>query len=235
MTAVPYLSAPSNHAAYSSSTQKASASAPQDSLLESMKNNFSFFSQFVKSPTTVGSLFPSSTKLAKEIVRQIPGKEISGPPRRYLEVGPGLGTFTTELVEKLRAEDRLFLVEFDEKFAEILRKKFGHLKNVTTVHGDFTQFHSDIPFDYCVSGLPLAAFDPETVKKIYNVFDRIVKKNGVLAYFEYLGIPQFKKLTLNEKFKQVLALKDSYFSKHQGSSTDVWQNLPPARVCRVII
>lgn len=219
--------------------QKAYESATEETTLESLENSLSFFFQFIKSPTTVGSLLPSSKKLSKEIVNQISGAEISGSTRRYIEVGPGTGTFTKELIKKLRDEDQLDLVEFDEKFVNVLRKRFGHIKNVKIIQGDFTKFTSIDQYDYCVSGLPLAAFDKKMVEKIYHVFDSVVKKGGTVAYFEYIGLPHLKKAALSgedrKNFERVLKLKEKYYCDHNGTSENIWLNVTPARVCRVIV
>jgi phosphatidylethanolamine/phosphatidyl-N-methylethanolamine N-methyltransferase len=218
-------------------TQKAYTAATKETFSESVSNNFAFFCQFVKSPATVGSLLPSSQKLAKEMVRELPEKSQSGSTRRFLEVGPGTGTFTAEFIEKLRKEDQLDLVEFDEQFVNVLRKRFGHMSNVHILHQDFTTFTTEKPYDHALSGLPLASFPPEMVRKIYDVFDRVIKKGGTVTYFEYIGLPRLKRVILRNKakidFQKVLMHKDLYYKQNNGTSTPVWLNLTPARVCRV--
>lgn len=219
--------------------QNAYDAATKETTLESLQNSVSFFLQFLKSPTTVGSLLPSSGKLAKGIVAQIPGPDMSGAARRYLEVGPGTGTFTAELIRKLRAEDTLHLVEYDQRFVDVLRRRFGHLKNVKILQKDFTQFNTIHKIDYCVSGLPLAAFSKEFVGKVYGVFDRVVKKGGKIAYFEYMGLPSLKQSLLRgkerEDFDGVLQQKEKYYQSHNGSLENIWLNVTPARVCRVTV
>lgn len=216
-------------------TEKIYAAAEEETFSEWLRNSFGFFAQFVKSPETVGSIFPSSKRLAKAVVREISADRNPEVPVRILEVGPGTGIFSKKLIDKLEENDSLDLVEYDEKFVKILQKRFGHRKNVTIIQGDFTQFHAEHKYDYCVSGLPLAAFPKEMVEKVYQVFDEVVY--GKLIYFEYKWIPNIKKKLLSEKkskdFEEILSINKNYYNNHSGIKKSVWPNLTPANVCTV--
>ncbi|MDD5589545.1 MAG: 16S rRNA (adenine(1518)-N(6)/adenine(1519)-N(6))-dimethyltransferase RsmA [Candidatus Portnoybacteria bacterium] len=50
-----------------------------------------------------------------------------------LEIGPGLGALTRELAKKTK---KVFAIEKDRKYAEILKNIFADFKNVEIIHGD---------------------------------------------------------------------------------------------------
>ena len=112
---------------------------PSQSLKKRVGNAVKFFLQFITHPSTVGSLAPSSKGLAKSIVRQIPKSlESHAKPRRILEVGPGTGAFTDQIIHRLNPNDTLHLVEFDEDFCKLLIEKYKDIPNVTIFHQSIT-------------------------------------------------------------------------------------------------
>jgi len=208
----------------------------KETTLQSIKNRLGFLQRFIQSPLTVGSVFPSSLWLANCIIDSIPIFFENGPPRHFLEIGPGTGKFTREIVKKLRPQDHLDLIELDEKFCEILGQQFGHLPNVHIHNTSITDWESQHDqYDAIISGLPLNAFPSTQVYAIYHVFQRLIKDHGTLSYFEYLALPKIKKLFLSpekkEDFSQVLHIKETFYKKHQGNAQTVYLNFPPARVC----
>ena len=217
-------------------TQYAYDAAMVESSYDQIANRWKFLRRFIQSPMTVGAISPSSQKLAEGILGHMPNKGQAGCSRRYLEVGPGTGIFTYQLITtKLREQDILDVVEFDGKFVVILRQRFGHLKNVRIIHTDFTKYVAKKPYDYCVSGLPLGAFPVELVEKVYDVFNSVIKSKGELSYFEYLGLCELKiglaTRKVSGQLSRVLEVKESHYREHSGTDEKIWFNFTPARVC----
>ena len=77
-----------------------------------------FLKQFFAQYHTTGSVLPSSRSLAKALCRYVPDQHgaAAAGPREILEVGPGTGAVTAELVRALRPTDRLTLVELNQDF-----------------------------------------------------------------------------------------------------------------------
>lgn len=217
---------------------KAYEEAAKESFLEAVKTGLDFFATFLKSPLTVGAILPSSDSLAYEIAAKIE-KRAEGGGICILEAGPGTGTFTREIIKRLGPDDQLDLVEYDEKFVQTLRKRYGHLNNVKIIHGDFTEYRPGKKYDYCISGLPLASFTREMVEKVYDVFNSAIKQEGKLAYFEYIGIPHIKNLFIGEEekreFSKLLKIKQSFYNEHRGEAKEIWLNIPPARILLVTV
>src|SRR6516165_8228434 len=82
-----------------------------------------FFRQFRQQYDTTGSVLPSSRALARALTRPMRQQD---RPRRVLEVGPGTGAVTREIVRQLRADDRLDIVEINASFVDVLRRRFEH-------------------------------------------------------------------------------------------------------------
>lgn len=195
-----------------------------------MKEFFLFFKQFVLSPKVIGSIIPSSKRLALCVIKKNPYCQA---PKRYLEVGGGSGAITHYLVSQLLLEDRLDVVERDPHFCALLRSKFGHLNNVCIHEVSILDFEGQ-DYDGLISSLPLNCFQADTVNQILNKYERLVKKGGRLSYFEYLGMATLKQTLLFGKpssdFKDTIFLKRQFASKYTEKTSKIWLNFPPARV-----
>lgn len=205
-------------------------------------NCWLFFKEFMKDPKNMGSMLPSSPWLAKRITALIPPKENNHlPPQRYLEVGPGTGVFTEEIIKKLRPQDHLDLVDNTPSLCEQLKKQFRHLPNVHIHCMDIQNWQPEHPYDAVVSGLPLNNFPPAVVKTILVALKNFVKNNGKLSYFEYWD--KFRKVkyawTWNQNnrrnLKQVFQLTKMFFVTHGIDSQREWLNVLPANVrhCKI--
>ncbi len=154
-------------------------------------------------------------------------------PKRYLEVGAGSGALTHYLIEKMAPSDHLDIVENDPTFCALLRQKFGDLNQVAIHELSILDFEGK-NFDFLLSSLPLNAFRAETVGKILNKYEQLVRKGGRLAYFEYLGVETLKQRLLFGKsaadFKNMISLKKEFAVKYGREIDKIWWNFPPARV-----
>lgn len=74
---------------------------------------------------------------AKSVVKMVDALGISGDSGDvvYIEIGPGLGIVTEELRRKI-GEKTLHIIELDNRAVEILKGKFGTVKNIHIVSGN---------------------------------------------------------------------------------------------------
>src|SRR5438270_8819364 len=79
-----------------------------------------FFRAFRRNFHTTGAILPSSRFLARAMA-----SDLKGPrgPARILEVGPGTGAVTREIVRLLLPGDRLDAVEINPSFVAHLRRR----------------------------------------------------------------------------------------------------------------
>src|SRR6185369_3494678 len=81
-----------------------------------------FFGQFRRQYHTTGSIMPSSRALGRALTR--PLRKAAGP-RRVLEVGPGTGAVTAEIVRALKPGDNLDIVEINAEFVAVIEHRFA--------------------------------------------------------------------------------------------------------------
>src|SRR5581483_5471549 len=74
-----------------------------------------FFREFRRHFPATGAILPSSRFLARALVRPLRSPR---PACRILEVGPGTGSVTREIVWRMQSGDRLDAVEINGRFVE---------------------------------------------------------------------------------------------------------------------
>jgi phospholipid N-methyltransferase len=183
-----------------------------------------FFWQFLRHPTRIGAVAPSSLSLAREMVAWL---DLSRP-RAVVEYGPGTGTFTAQLMDRLDGGSTFFAIEQNSALVEILRHRMPGIKiyndTVTNVRSLCHQEGID-QIDCILSGLPWASFSEAIQDEILDSTIRALKPGGQFVTFAYL---QGLLLPAGRRFKKKLA---RHFSE-VGKSGIVWMNLPPAFVYR---
>ena len=125
-----------------------------------------FFKRLLANPVRVGYLVPSSGFLTRKTAKRIDFSK----PRTVVELGPGEGCHTREIVRRMNAESRLVLIELDDHFAAHLEKQFAHDERVTVVHTDALHLVEALEKlgvsnpDYIVSGIPFTIMDRDLAR-----------------------------------------------------------------------
>jgi phosphatidylethanolamine/phosphatidyl-N-methylethanolamine N-methyltransferase len=195
-----------------------------------------FFGQFRRQYHTTGSLLPSSRALGRALTR--PMRQGKGP-RRILEVGPGTGAVTAEIVRALKPGDVLDIVEINTDFVAVLERRFAEepafrrrRPQARIVHAPLADMPGLGVYDFMISGLPLNNFGVDFVKDIFGAYERLLKPAGVLSYFEYLSIRAMKMplVSLGERARlQALGhYLEGRIRQAQIAEDVVLWNLPPA-------
>jgi phosphatidylethanolamine/phosphatidyl-N-methylethanolamine N-methyltransferase len=195
-----------------------------------------FFRQFRQKYDTTGSILPSSRALARALTR--PMRRHPGP-RRVLEVGPGTGAVTREIVRQLRPDDRLDIVEINATFVEVLRCRFEEedsfrrrRRQVTLVHAPIQEVQGQAVYDCMISGIPLNNFAPPLVEEIFSSYRRLLRPEGILSYFEYAVLRDLKcalaRGTARARLVALSALLEDKIRRYQVGAELVMINVPPA-------
>src|SRR3954464_10572222 len=77
-----------------------------------------FLRGFLKNPVMVGSVIPSSKVLIDKMLEPVRWDEV----KLFVEYGPGVGTFTRRVLERLPAEARLIAIDTNPDFIDYLKK-----------------------------------------------------------------------------------------------------------------
>ncbi len=114
-----------------------------------------FLRGLIANPTGVGAIAPSSPALARAVAAQVdPAREGA-----VLELGPGTGSMTRELIARGISPDRMVAIEWDANFAKAIAAEFP---GVNVIRGDAFDLDSTLPkrglaqFAAIVSGIPAA-------------------------------------------------------------------------------
>ena len=142
-----------------------------------------FIGQSLKHFIGVGSIFPSSTFLAKRMTKNIKCPVV-------LELGPGTGVFTKEILKRLPKDGRLISIENNEIFTKYLKEKIKD-KRLRLCFGDALMLKKILnengikKVDCIISGLPIGVFKKEDKEKLMKQITECLSNDGVYIQFEY--------------------------------------------------
>lgn len=177
-----------------------------------------FLRAWMANPLRVAALTPSGASLARLITSEI---GVSHAP--ILELGPGTGVFTQALIDRGIDERDLTLVEFDETFVTLLKKRFprANIVHASAVRLSGLRLFSGVKAGAVVSGLGLLSMSPRTVFAILAGAFADLGPSGAFYQFTYGPRCPIERPILDR-----LGLE----SRRLGGTL---RNLPPAAVYRV--
>ena len=121
-------------------------------------------------------------------VRRVCGKIDFADSGVLVEFGPGTGVFTRFLLEKIRTEARLILIERNPNFAATLRRRFPDPR-VTVINDSaenvlpILKACGGLPADCILSGIPFSFFPGELRRCILMESHAVLRPGGkFLAY-----------------------------------------------------
>jgi len=149
-----------------------------------LREHVLLFSRFLRSPRTVGALSPSSQALA----RAIAGKMEGGEGRHIVELGPGTGALTSEIIRNLTPEDRFVAVDIDAAFVRQLQARWPSLECVCGSAADLHEIVTErgLPrVDHIISGLPFSTLPVDVTQRILASLGRTLRPGGLFTTFQY--------------------------------------------------
>lgn len=208
-----------------------------------MHERLTFLTEFLRNYETTGSIVPSGRALGAALCRHV-GR--ADGPQCILEAGPGTGAVTGCIIERMRPDDQLWMVELNPTFAAYLRGAFndkpafraasprchlveGSLQDVAPMN--------EGRFDLVISGLPLNNFPSDVVRDILHAYARLLKPGGVLSFFQYILIRPAKMLVSGgverQRLREIGGALDRALGQQEFHRDWVWTNVPPAWVHHV--
>src|SRR6266705_1433018 len=138
-----------------------------------------FARNFLKYPNLVGWMLPSSPFVVAQVLRQIDW------PRAKLivEYGPGIGTFTREILRQMRPDATLVALEVNTDFVEHLRASL-HDPRMEIVHGSATDVDLELmrlghrSADYVISGLPFKTLPEDVCEMVARKTRAVLQPEG---------------------------------------------------------
>lgn len=171
---------------------------PSKSDLPGVKSNWVMVWQEVgRRFDQIGMVLPSSRFLADAMVKPV---RTVGAPRRILEVGPGTGPMTRQILKSMTERDTLLICEVNGPFLQKLKDNLSqnpdfirHKSRIEFFLGPVQELKAELDgarFDVIVSSLPFLNFTPEMVEELFRIYGELLVQDGVLSTCEYIGLRQ---------------------------------------------
>ncbi len=192
-------------------------------LVTYLRDSVTFFGGFVRHPFATGAVLPSSRSLAKCLLRL--GN--IGPGSKVVEFGPGTGSCSVHILQRIGPVGRLIGFDTNMRFVEMLQQRFP---GGTFIHDgaqnavEHLQLLGIGQVDAVVCGLPFATIPTHIQHKIVEASASILKPTGIFTSFQYCLTMAFPR---TRRFKSILS---QTFPNLRLKP--VWLNVPPAVIVR---
>jgi phospholipid N-methyltransferase len=145
-----------------------------------------FLRGFLKNPVMVGSVIPSSKVLIDKMLSRVRWDEA----RLFVEYGPGVGTFTRPVLDRLPADARLIAIDTNPDFIDYLKKSIDD-DRLIAVAGSAADVeaiiaaHGFAKADYILSGLPFSTLPPGIGEAIGEATARAIRPGGAFLVYQF--------------------------------------------------
>lgn len=175
--------------------------------------HWQFLRGFLKNPVMVGSIIPSSRVLIDKMLRPVEWEST----RLFVEYGPGVGTFTRPILERLGPEARLVTIDTSPDFTRYLKESIDdpRLVPVTGSAADVEEILAQRGLgraDYVLSGLPFSTLPPGIGEAIAEATAAVVRPGGAFLVYQF-----------SPKVRDFI---DPHFDRIERGFE--WINVPPA-------
>jgi phospholipid N-methyltransferase len=160
-----------------------------------------FASNFLRDPYMLGSIVPSSRFLVSAVLASVDWSRA----RVIVEYGPGVGTFTAEILQRMRSDATLIVIETNRDFVKLLGERIADSRLVVA-HDSAENVqeileHRGMPCaDYIVSGVPLGSMPKWLQSAIASASKDALDARGEFLVYQFTSrvLP-----VLRETFKNV--------------------------------
>ena len=172
-----------------------------------------FLVGFIKHPVMVGSVIPSSRVLIDKMLEPVDWATC----KLFVEYGPGVGTFTQQILDRLAPDATLLTIDTNADFTTYLNGKFtdSRLEAVTGSAANVRKIMAERGFDradYVLSGLPFSTLPPGVGPKIAEETAEALRPGGAFLVYQF-----------SPKVRQFIA---PHFRRIDKGFE--WKNIPPA-------
>ena len=172
-----------------------------------------FLRGFFKHPVMVGSIVPSSKVLIDKMLRPVDWENA----RLFVEYGPGVGTFTRPVLERLHPDAKLVTIDTNPDFTRYLKQLVNdeRLIAVTGSAADVEKILADRGLgaaDYVLSGLPFSTLPPGVGAAIGKATAKVIRPGGAFLVYQF-----------SPKVREFIK---PYFDRVERGFE--WINVPPA-------
>ncbi|MFD1767707.1 class I SAM-dependent methyltransferase [Sphingorhabdus buctiana] len=170
-----------------------------------------FFKGFLKHPVMVGSIIPSSRWTVQKMLGPVKWDEC----KLFVEYGPGVGTFCQPVLDRMRKDATLLVIDTNPDFIDFLRKHFRDSRFIA-VHGsaaDVNEIIREFGFeyaDYILSGLPFSTLPGDLGPRIAEETGKAIRPGGAFLVYQFRArardfmAPYFQRIDSGYEFWNIL-------------------------------
>jgi phospholipid N-methyltransferase len=134
----------------------------------------------------LGSLIPSSRFLVNHVLSEVDWSRA----QVFLEYGPGVGTFTAEILRRLRPDAVLVVLETNTDFVRFLHQRFKD-ERLHVIHGSAAEADAALASlgldhaDYVLSGIPYTTMPPALRETILRKTHSVLHLQGTFLVYQF--------------------------------------------------
>jgi phospholipid N-methyltransferase len=172
-----------------------------------------FLRGFIKHPVMVGSIIPSSDKLIAKMLAPVDWDAT----HLFVEYGPGVGTFTRPILDRLGPDARLLAIDTNAEFIDYLRDDIDDPRLIAVAGSaadveKIVAAHGFDHADYVLSGLPFSTLPAGVGDAIGKATARVIRDGGAFLVYQF-----------SPKVRDFIA---PFFERIERGFE--WVNVPPA-------
>ena len=156
-----------------------------------------FARNFFRHPRMLGSIIPSSRFLIRQLLQPVDW----AAARVIVEYGPGVGSITAEILQRMRPDAQLIAIETNSDFVKFLRSSFpdrrlcvmeGSAESVDEILRQQGHEHAD----YIISGIPFSTIPAHLRERILlKTFGALAPGGSFLVYqFSTRVLPDLQRI-----------------------------------------
>jgi phospholipid N-methyltransferase len=145
-----------------------------------------FFKGFLEHPVMVGSIIPSSRFTIAKMLAPVQWDEC----RLFVEYGPGIGTFCRPVLDRLRRDGQLIVIDTNPLFIDYLKATITDSRFVPVLGSAadveaIVRAHGYDHADYVLSGLPFSTLPDGVGPAIAAATHRVLRPGGAFLVYQF--------------------------------------------------
>ena len=145
-----------------------------------------FFCGFLEHPKMVGSIIPSSRFTIEKMLAPVNWDEC----KLFVEYGPGVGTFCRPVLERLRRDGTLIVIDTNPLYIDYLKKtipdgRFHAVLGSAAEVEEIVKAHGFDSADYVLSGLPFSTLPDGVGPAIAAATHRVLRPGGAFLVYQF--------------------------------------------------
>ena len=145
-----------------------------------------FFEGFLRHPVMVGSIIPSSRFTIRKMLAPVKWDEC----KLFVEYGPGVGTFCRPVLDRLRRDGQLIVIDTNPLFIDYLRATITDSRFIPVLGSaadveEIVRAHGHDHADYVLSGLPFSTLPDGVGPAIAAATHRVLRPGGAFLVYQF--------------------------------------------------